>query len=344
MNLHIEIPHQSDNISPNYNKYKRLLFKLKSISEESSTIKLNNNDIEELRGDHIGRGGFGTVSVFSPCNKYILKESTMLKKANNIAKQFCNETIDQLSDLIDDSINEPINIQYFSSLYNIFPNNTIQLHDHFKSKNDKIYQNNFIMDKVEGMTLDTYFNQPNIDPMDVISMFLQSIYIILYANTTGIFHNDLKSNNIMVNINNNINIMDVLILHNNIITLETSNINAIFIDYSISRKTTNSITPLEYHQVSHIYKSLVTNNKYMSDNMTELLLIIISCLDNFQEEISNNMEYLNSLTEVRVISPTNYEKISVLTPKTSNKIIDGLRHIQQILYDNEINNIKLELE
>jgi len=129
------------------------------------------------------------------------------------------------------------------------------------------------MDKVNGVTLNKYIESFN--PKIILSCFLQCIYVITHANLNGLFHNDLKDNNLMIE-TNQVSKLELTGLEfgNTNIQLTLNNINCVkFIDYSCCKKTKNKFPlPIEIYQLYQIFNNMLSNKEF--ENKEKIMQII----------------------------------------------------------------------
>ena len=108
------------------------------------------------------------------------------------------------SKILQYTINEISNSLKFNELSNIFPHNVMKIYESNECKNSNSNDifNLFVIEKVRGITLNEYINILDLNQGDDVTLFisllLQSIYVIMYANKNGYYHNDIKMDNLMV--------------------------------------------------------------------------------------------------------------------------------------------------
>ena len=149
----------------------------------------------------MSKGSFGTIKTFTPDKKKVIKESSAIFIVDSLTNKKSLEIVDQIYNLLDDVEMEPQNMFKFSELNSLFPNNILKIYSHSRSKSFQYYQDNYIMDRIYGTDLTDYPIDHSNDLCfegNVISLFIQSIYVMAYSNINGYFHNDLKGNNLMV--------------------------------------------------------------------------------------------------------------------------------------------------
>jgi serine/threonine protein kinase len=256
--LCIDIPTDEDIESTKSIDLLRIEKSLQSISSESESLPSREDSVGHLVGKKLGHGKFSTVSVYTPDSSKVIREAHGFHYVSKFLNYDNENTIEQVENLVTDIQHEPVNMQVFFSLKEIFPLNIIQLFDHFTCKNDQYYQNNYIMERVHGILLSDLVNT-DIDLTDVIALFFQAYYITLYANTHGKFHNDLKPDNLMVSNEKYDIILEGLVLGTIQISIKLRNVFILtFIDYGFAREInkTNSI-PIETIPIVDMFSSLI---------------------------------------------------------------------------------------
>lgn len=254
-------------ISPQYTDF---LNRLSSIRKDSIKLK-RDSYFDSIRGKHIARGKFSNIYLYSPNKNKIIRESYFFDHINNYKNNRSPENIKLLNELLDDSHEEPYNIEKFSSsLYKLFPHNILTVEKYFKCQHESYFKHGYVMNRIIGQIVDKYIEQST--PYSyIVSLYFQLMYIILYANMNGIFHNDIKEDNIMIEIEtvDKIELTGVT-LDNKPLDIVINNIKGKLpvlklIDYGLARYTnkTNQL-PIELNQVAEVFHSLLkkVNHKY----------------------------------------------------------------------------------
>ena len=285
--LQIVIPTDEEVNSTKSENLLRVEKSLQSISSGSESLPSREDAVEHLVGEKLGSGKFSTVSIYTPDSSKIIREAHGFQYISKYLNHDYENTAEQVENLVVDMQHEPSNIQSYSSLKETFPLNIIQLYDHFSCKNDIYYQNNYVMERVFGIMLSDLINT-DMDLTDIIALFFQAYYIILYANTTGKFHNDLKPDNLMVSNEKYDITLEGLILGNTSISIELKDVFILkFVDYGFSReiKKTNLI-PIETVPIVNMFSSIINACKLNTINTIDNIFD-----DEYEKSSSNNMLY-----------------------------------------------------
>lgn len=202
----------------------------KKRTEYTPDCKYNKN-----KGEIIGKGQFGTIYEFVETKrqridkenetenkrklennenkrktKYVIKDSNTYAKVNKIKKT--EDLVDQQLKLLDYHDNEITNIINYSKITQMYyPNNFVKCFDtdhgalyspeniDFASNDthdDDFLINQIVLERVFGEILCKYDNLNDIDDLELI--FIQLVFITINMNMIGVFHNDIKSTNIMI--------------------------------------------------------------------------------------------------------------------------------------------------
>jgi serine/threonine protein kinase len=303
-------------------------------------------------------------------------ESDKLYKFSNIfdsVRDFINNTnfsCKIYKNMIQIALDEISNSTKFNELAEIFPHNVMKIYESKQCKNsDSKLLNLFVIEKIKGVILKDFLEQLDVIQQDnqnlFISILLQSVYVLLYANKHGYYHNDIKTDNLMVyEIENTDNItLDNLILDNKKVVLTINKINnklyvVKLIDFGISKYQTelsqvNSTIHEVYLIIILFFNNLLKKTNYKSSifhsNVQSLrttltnynnfitninpLLDIFDILFNMFNNLTMNIDisFSNIFTSLRAIS---LDDINKLTFNPSNEIIlQTLQNISQ-LYPN----------
>lgn len=344
--LHIDIPTDEDIESAKSMDLQRIEKNLQNISSSSISLPSRKDSVEHLVGQKLGNGKFSTVSIYTPDSSKVIREAHGFQYISKHLNHDHKSMMEQIERFVTDLQQEPSSIHSFSTLKTIFPNNIIELFDHFPCKNKKYYQNNFIMERVYGIVLSKLVDT-DIDLTDVIALFFQAYYIIIYANMNGLFHNDLKWENLMVSNERYDITLEGLILDGTSISIQFKDALILkFIDYAFAReiKKTNLI-PIETISIVNIFSSIIDSckldetNAYDTTSDENYETCILKDFDIFTQDLlkldlaSWNKRCIN-------VSPHSlYHEMRKLDEVDAKSIIDAFKNFN--MYDT--NKIKVNI-
>lgn len=122
-------------------------------------------------------------------------DSYMLSKSNQPGI-----TCETIGDRLNVSINEISNALKYEKLSYAFPQNIMRIESAERCKKSyngsPFFANKFIVEKVNGATLDKAINV--MSEQELICCVMQLVYILSYTNMHGYFHNDVTCNNVMI--------------------------------------------------------------------------------------------------------------------------------------------------
>ena len=254
---------------------------------------------------------------------YFLKQSNGIRVSNSNITRFVNEINQPNSDQLhwknilrnqlEDVINEDENYRNYDLLIKNFKNNFIEIykiHQGFiNEKQLKFFNNNyrnyisengpiridyppstFILCKyyIDSITLRKATKI--VSQEELFKIYIVLVYIFAYANLNGQYHNDLKSNNIIL-INKKINFKSDILY--NIKSDIILNYTPIIIDYSNSKKTSVCF-PFDIYLISKLF-----NNKPIFSE--------ISCCE---PEYINNLKFNNLIDQVLYCIELEYKNIN----------------------------------
>jgi len=210
---------------------------------------------ESVIGEEIANGEFGSIYNHKDSN-LIVKESIGILY---FRKACINKEVNYvtLENLISDIEGESDSVKNFCSYKSIFPENIITCHGiykrPFKIGDCDAYKYYMIFDKVDGV--DLYKFNPS-DYKDILKLYIQAIYVIMYLNKNGVYHNDISSKNLMVGNKKEVINLKGLLLGNQEIKFKFESYPLIFIDYGFSRNTKCSHkSPIEVNSIGIIFDS-----------------------------------------------------------------------------------------
>lgn len=243
--------------------------------------KINNLSAEKCLYDDkkkciLGKGKFSTVFLHSTNPNLIIRDTKIYHK---ISKKI-NENCEAKNIFLDEHDNEiekivvftnyvikkfPLNfIKYYSFQSNCVTENN-KMFNSEDSNDDEYLINQMVLDRVHGTTL----NKFKFDNDDFKMIYDQLNYLIINLNMSGCFHNDLKENNIMIELRydinelnlNKINSLEILKLEKKIIKKKKLYFPLVkLVDYSLSY-VSNDIKkiyfPIELKDLEKIYNNLL---------------------------------------------------------------------------------------
>lgn len=332
--LTIDIPDNDEFDSQKSVKRQQIEHNLSVISATSNTLPEKKTTVEKIIGQSLGKGKFGVISVYTPDATKIIKESYSFDHIHDCLNTTDDHMLDSIEHLISDVANEPDNVKHFSSLYEQFPKNILRLHDYFTCKNNNYYQHNYVMDRVTGCTLNDYIKYVTINTSDQCAILVQVLYIILYANLSGLYHNDITSKNTMIDHDKSDLTLDCLILGKNKITVEFKNIHIIkIIDYGLCRNTHKvQMFPIELYQVVNMFNNLFPENDMMLNNIFQYIY-------SYADELIDLNKTTWGPTCTNVSSNDFYENIKSLNDIDVINLIELLTNLCKLN-----NNIEIKIE
>ena len=235
--LSLDDIYESDTTIPDLSQRKKDLFnRLKHISKESHNFE-SYNAVKKYVGTPLSNNSRGSVHECLLDNNQVIKQSQILGYIDKMSQTADDSITEQLHQMLDTVETEPKNMYNYMRLKTVFPDNIISIYKHFRCRNIDHYQDNYIMERVFGTTLKNYidkFEDVDLFQLNIISLYLQCIYITMYSNLIGLFHNDIKSNNIMVDLSPRRQLlMDVLILTDKKVLLKIQELDNLLCDYNL---------------------------------------------------------------------------------------------------------------
>jgi len=238
--------------------------KVDNLKKEADIYPESIDILSPIIGEAISIGNYGYINNIINDKNKILKQTKGIKKfIETIENKFYPATFYNYMDMYDDIKNEDKNVLNYVKLKKIFPDNFIELHGMFKTRNNIYYQNNYIYEKIDGNTLKYAIENKIMNDKELNLFFSQLIYIITYSNINKLFHNDIKSDNIMYKKVNNIIKYDNLLIDKYKCNLEiemTEYFTPVLIDYDISKQTEKyNQYPVELINIIIILSTLKNN-------------------------------------------------------------------------------------
>lgn len=262
LNLTIEIPKSA---SKEYNDLQERLEKLNLESSKLKPIK----DLFDNTQTPKKLGSGSSSIIYEGDKKSIIRSSDCFSPLRLIKITNSPDSIKSTEEIINRALCECDNIKLYCSLYKYFPYNIIRMYSHKKYYKEPYFNNVYIMDRVFGTTLDNYIKSEK-NLCNIYNIIIQILYITLYTGNIGIFHGDLKADNIMIENSElssiNYNCIDFLE-----ITLKGHNIPIVkMVDYSLAVKTKKERMPLEFNTAIYMLCDLLSENKKIVDELKSL--------------------------------------------------------------------------
>ena len=137
----------------------------------------------------------------------LIKESKLMRQTNNFLKYIPENVKIQCAPankLIEKSLDEAeINEYYSNTLGSLYQEHfmIIQHLNTCKYKTDDDYSVFFRMENIQGVSFDNFFleeTNPEIVDDILFKLILQITYVLIHSNMLGLYHNDIKLNNIII--------------------------------------------------------------------------------------------------------------------------------------------------
>jgi serine/threonine protein kinase len=311
-------------------KYDKFYFKYMNDKVNNLTKEANNypesiDILSPIIGETISIGNYGDINEIINDEKKILKQTKAIKRFIEIIKnKFHPATFYNYMNMYEDIKNEERNVLNYVKLKKIFPNNFIELHDIFKTRNSIYYQNNYIYEKIDGNTLKYAIENKIMNDKEVNLFFSQLIYIITYSNINKLFHNDIKSDNIMYKRVNNIIKYDNLLIdkYKCKLKIEMSDyFTPVLIDYDISKQTEKyNQYPVELINIIIILTTIKNNS---------LLEILTNFFDN---KLLNELDICIFGDNMNTVKTQKYyDNIQVMKDEDKIKLINMFKEINKLI-------------
>jgi len=325
MPLHIETSFKDDDYNENYIYIKKLL---KKISKDSKLLLDNKSMISDICGHCIYNSNHSKVMIHKNDSKKVIKESRLFDIIYNMKDSNYIDNSNNIIMFIENAISEPLNVKTFSQLNHNLPLNIINSYSFYKYKFNNYYRNVYTMDRIFGTILQTFINNNN-NPENILSCFLQCIYVVLYSNLEGLFHNDLKGNNIMVNDSTSEFEQNCLKIGSYNIKFRYKNTNIIkLVDYASSKKINNKIIPIEVYQIVNIFNYLLSDINF--DNK-EIILDIINKFDIYNDILIKYKFPIWIRQCISLVTETRFKKLPKLNIHYENQLIYIIFELSVIL-------------
>lgn len=306
---------------------------------------LNYNDYETCKkiddSKIIGEGAFGTIYLDN--NGNILKRS---KTFNKLLEYMINCDIfrEKLISLLiiileipktTDKIRTIINKSELERHYNIPSNckmclcsdNTMAYNIDNIKKQIPIYE--YIIPFVDGEDLYTFFMKNVYTYNNLLGIIFQLLYLTMYLNLNGIYHNDIHRKNILICKNT-----EIIKLHGLVLNKKEININlncdflVVLIDFELAIVTHNFVIPIDFIQSLNMFKNDSKINKMLSTSSSFNLIInnINKIYDEYREE------------EYRIYEINELNKLPIFNEEHELLVIEIFDTIVLMLKEAETNN------
>lgn len=306
---------------------------------------LNYNDYETCKkiddSKIIGEGAFGTIYLDN--NGNILKRS---KTFNKLLEYMINCDIfrEKLISLLiiileipktTDKIRTIINKSELERHYNIPSNckmclcsdNTMAYNIDNIKKQIPIYE--YIIPFVDGEDLYTFFIKNVYTYNNLLGIIFQLLYLTMYLNLNGIYHNDIHRKNILICKNT-----EIIKLHGLVLNKKEININlncdflVVLIDFELAIVTHNFVIPIDFIQSLNMFKNDSKINKMLSTSSSFNLIInnINKIYDEYREE------------EYRIYEINELNKLPIFNEEHELLVIEIFDTIVLMLKEAETNN------
>ena len=322
----------------------------------NATITNNCSKYEDY--EEIGHGSYGRIYSMSGNPYNYLKISDMPYDSYSLLYSTNSIECEELESKLDKAINEVENTTKYAKLSYVFPLNIMYIDSAERCMKQydqhSFVANKFIIEKIDGKTL--YDSIVDMNETEIIYCLLQLIYVTLYANLHGYFHNDLSCSNIMLCYNNDVNNLwlDQLVINNKLILFNFNKKQIIknipivkLIDFSYSTYINFDSDDLKdkiiVGEPQHIVKVLKNKLECISHTSASSILFteIYKIIDNFtqsgnQQDVYIDLE-INSCSTggFRILTYNNI--IQTAIDRTFiNKIIDSIYLLKDTINSKKI--------
>lgn len=245
--------------------------------------------------EFIGSGNFG--KVYKKDNKTAIKISSMLKKINYFVEKSDVDSV-VVDNLMKDFDNEHQQILSFSELKTTFPNNILDIYEvKLSYVEGKLFPSTIItMEYIEGVSLDKFIAVSSASKVNKIVHEIMTM--LMYANLSGYFHNDIS--------------------HKNIIVQDET---AIIVDYNFSKKISETNKyPIECSIFMNEIKKSFFSEKTVT--FSEGFMTLLETLENFNEKycISDTVFYEKIIFRSGVFTKSDYENLPDISKNDEDEI------------------------
>lgn len=291
--------------------------------------KYNDEEME-----FIASGGYGTVYLLKTGEIY--KQSALFNKIiDEIEKKCKNDDIvkEQINDMFDIFINIPNttdiinNIISKSPIYNhyVIPTETNlcicekSMSYNLEGKIKKIPIYEYKMRKVEGINMYDLFEKEIISPLNLVGITIQLLYITLFLNVNGIYHNDIHRKNILITKNEEekkeivlegLDFFSITINCDYFVTL---------IDFEISILSDKKIIPIDFIESFTVLTNYVdSHEEYNILHYDEITSLILKINDDFKSDGFRIFQIVN-FNNLPIVNDDIYDIYRKIFEKLQNK-------------------------
>jgi hypothetical protein len=321
---------------------------IKLFYEYNNSIQNQCNIYNIIQNKKLYNGSTGMIYSFPSDPTKLIKISNMPYETHKFIESRKNSGIicNEIDKKIFYSINEVRSSLLFSKLNKVFPHNIMKIFNSEQCKydNNVYFSNAFIIENVRGITFDKLFENISLvsDHNFMLICTLQLLYVTLYANINGYYHNDLKFNNIIIDINSGIFELyyDTITINQKKIILHIKNkfssslfvpiVKLIDFGTSLHYKSDKIIIGETFHIIDKIINKLAQlniHNDYLLKIKQLLNQLITDDLDDLLNE--ENIGAIDSIIGFRLLS---YEEIQNMNQSvTFDNIFNALQEIKNFI-------------
>ncbi len=161
------------------------------------SIESIDKDLIEF-GDEIYSSPNGRIYKHPYKQNKLIKQSFIIEQTKIMIERSRHYYCRDIVSAIKYTINENINNEKFSELGGIFPMHFINVSNIGQHIIDGIGQNIYEMEFVDGIQLDKFICGKLTIDAQLLQIIKQIVYVGVYMNSKGYFHNDLKLDNLMI--------------------------------------------------------------------------------------------------------------------------------------------------
>lgn len=272
--------------------------------------------------EKIGEGNYGIIYKTSDEN-IVYKKSKFFNKLLSIMN-ICDDYSDYLSSMLYYILEIPNTIRHIKQILDKSP-----LIKHFNlpisyklcicDKDNYIFDNKqykktlpqyeYLLPYVNGVDMNVFLSKYKYSYEDFFGIFIQLMYLTLYLNLNGIFHNDIHITNIMIKYNKDIIILRGLKIEESEININLNcNYILVIIDFESAITTNKLVIPIDFLKSLYIIK--INNfDKLNNNRITNFLEIIINKSNDFYNRYYSDkypFYNLNEFNNLPIITNDDY--------------------------------------